>query len=182
MEDDELTEIPTDIPRGVVEVRISSQTITTVKTDAFHQLSDCIYLQIGPSISEIEARTFNGIRALTNLSLGHNRLKRLSINMFSGINRCKWLNLIYNQISEIEPGAFNGLTGLTNLTISYNRLERLSVNMFSDLKNCKWLDLDRNRINQIEPGTFDGLGNLVWLNLRYNSLTTLRNDTFRGTV
>ena len=43
--------------------------------------------------------------------------------MFSGINRCKWLNLIYNQISEIEPGTFNGLTGLTNLTLSYNRLE-----------------------------------------------------------
>ena len=35
----ELTEIPTDIPPGVNEVRLSSPTITTVKTDAFHQLS-----------------------------------------------------------------------------------------------------------------------------------------------
>ena len=64
--EDELTEIPTDIPPGVAEVRISSPTIATVKTDAFHQLSYCTYLQIGPNISEIEPRAFNGLRALTS--------------------------------------------------------------------------------------------------------------------
>ena len=56
--DDQLTEIPTNIPSDVVEVTILSQQITTVKANAFVQLSQCTHLRLGYKISQIEPGVF----------------------------------------------------------------------------------------------------------------------------
>ena len=99
--DDELTEIPTNIPSEAVVVTIVSRQITTVESNSFIQLSQCTHLHLGSNISEIEPGAFNGLSSLTNLSLSHNRLQQLHVNMFSGINSCEMLHLAQNQISQI---------------------------------------------------------------------------------
>ena len=73
--DNRLTEIPTDIPLGVVEVKILSNQLTTIKAKAFLQLSQCTYLELGSRISEIQLGAFDGLTALTNLVLNRNRLE-----------------------------------------------------------------------------------------------------------
>ena len=68
--DDGLTEIPTNIPPGVLHVIIYSRQITTIKANAFSQLSQCTYLRVGYNISEIEPGAFNGLTALNLFIFG----------------------------------------------------------------------------------------------------------------
>ena len=172
-EDDQLSEIPTDIPPNVVDVEIHGRQISTIRANVFCNLSQCATLYIGNNLSKIEPGAFNGLTALTSLSLYKNERERLHFNMFSDINSCKELYLGRNKINEIEPGAFNGLNALTNLLLGGNRLERLSVNMFLGLKNCEELNLGSNEIHEIEPRAFNGLMALMRLTLIFNRLEGL---------
>ena len=156
-DDNQLTAIPTDIPSYVVEVEISSEQITTIKANVFLQLSQCRHLHLGSSISEIEPGTFNGLTSLTSLSLGNNKLKQLSVNMFSGISSCNRLYLEHNKIREIEPGSFDGLVNLEYLSLSSNHLTALRTDMFRGLSKCTEIELYRNRISEVEAGSFNGL-------------------------
>ena len=199
--DNRLTEIPADIPPGVVEVTIYSQSITTIKTNTFLQLSQCARLRLGPKIFEIESGAFNGLTALTYLSLGY-RLERLYINMFSGISSCEILDLGRNQISEIEPGSFSKMNNLDTLYLNSNSLTTLKAGTFQgllsartlilenntiklikedafiSLKTIEKLDLSRNLLEILNPVTFCGLDSLRRLSLKRNRLTTLSADVF----
>ena len=94
---DGLIEIPNDIPPDAIEVKIYSNQITTVKANVFLQLSLCARLHVGTNISEIEPGAFNGLTALTHLSLVDNKLDKLYVNIFSGIRSCKELYLRGNR-------------------------------------------------------------------------------------
>ena len=149
--DNTITEIPTDIPSDAVEVIIYSKNITTIKANVFLHLSQCTYLKVGNNIPEIEPGAFNGLTALTELSLPFNRLKRLYVNMFSGISNCKFLDLGVNRISEVEPGSFDGLGNLEWLGLHVNRLTTLRTDTFRGLSKCTQITLYDNYISEIEP-------------------------------
>ena len=173
-----VTEIPTDIPPDVVEVDIYSNKITTFEANTFSQLSLCTHLLLGPSISEIEPGAFNGLTALTELTLNFNRLERLSVNMFSGINNCKMLYLAQNKISEIEPGSFDGLDNLERLDLNENHLTTLRTDMFLGLSKCAEIRLVHNLISEIESGSFNGLFALRILQIYDNRLERLYMNMF----
>ena len=199
--DNELTEIPTNIPPEVVMVEILSGQITTIRANAFRNLSQCISLYVGNKISEIEPGAFDGLTALANLSLGY-RLERLYINMFSGISSCEKLFLEHNKITEIERGSFSKLNNVDTLYLNSNNLTTLKAGTFQGLlsartlilenntikfieedafiglKTIEKLDLSRNLLKILNPVTFSGLASLRRLNLARNHLTTLSADVF----
>ena len=176
--DDELTEIPTDIPSKVFIVRIYSNKLTTIKAHTFSQLSWCKGLGLGSNISEIEPGSFNGLGNLEGLVLNDNRLTALRSDMFRVLSKCTTMYLHDNRISEVETGSFNGLSAVRDLKLDRNRLERLHKNMFSSLASCTHLNLRVNLIRVIEPGSFNGLNNVEQLDLRDNRLTAIPADVF----
>ena len=122
---------------------------------------------------------FNGLSALTLLSMNRNRLlKRLVVNVFQGLDQFDSIDISYCNISVVETGAFQGLTALTYLDLSRNQLQQLTINIFSGLQNCVELKLHGNSMSEIESGTFSHLNNVQRLVLGANQVTTLRASMF----
>ena len=128
-----LTAIPTDIPTDALEVHIRDNTITTLEANVFSDLSQCRMLNLFRNgITKVELGAFNGLIALTTLTLQHNRLDRLPLNIFSDLKNCSAINLQDNHMGAVEPGTFMSLNAFGTLTIC--RIERLPINVFHRCK------------------------------------------------
>ena len=179
--DQNLTEIPDDIPADALKVDIAYNDITTVRANVFSHLSQCTSLSLGINgISEIEPGAFNGLTALTNFGMWKSNLERLFANMFSDLKNCRIMLIQLSRIRQVEPGSFNGLIKLDILYFSFNGIKALKTGMFLGLMDIGALFLNHNGINSIEDGTFVGLKTLKVLFLEKNSLESLRPGMFFG--
>ena len=179
-----LKEIPNDIPADALKVDIAFNDITTVRANVFAHLTQCKILHLGTNgISEIEPGAFNGLIALTNFEIWRSELERLFANMFSNLKNCRHMRIQLSRITEVEPGSFNGLTSLRHLYLSRNdRLNILRAGMFHGLIAIHTLWVSHNGINTIDDGTFANLKTLEVLFMNQNDLETLRLGIFFGLV
>ena len=177
-----LTEIPNDIPADALKIDIADNDITTVRANVFAHLTQCKSLHLGTNgISEIEPGAFNGLTALTNFEIWTSELERLFANMFSNLKNCRNMRIQLLRITEVEPGSFNGLTSLTHLYLSWNdRFNVLRAGMFHGLIAIHALSVNHNGMHTIEDGTFANLKTLEFLFMERNDLDTLRQGIFFG--
>ncbi|KAM9061341.1 slit homolog 2 protein-like [Sarcophilus harrisii] len=140
-----LTEIPPNLPEGIVEIRLEQNSIKSIPAGAFTQYKKLKRIDISKNqISDIAPDAFQGLKSLTSLVL------------------------YGNKITEIAKGLFDGLVSLQLLLLNANKINCLRVNTFQDLHNLHLLSLYDNKLQTISKGLFAPLQSIQTLHLAQN--------------
>lgn len=140
-----LTEIPANLPEGIVEIRLEQNSIKSIPAGAFIQYKKLKRIDISKNqISDIAPDAFQGLKSLTSLVL------------------------YGNKITEIPKGLFDGLVSLQLLLLNANKINCLRVNTFQDLQNLNLLSLYDNKLQTISKGLFAPLQSVQTLHLAQN--------------
>uniref|UniRef100_A0A4W3KIK6 Slit homolog 3 (Drosophila) n=1 Tax=Callorhinchus milii TaxID=7868 RepID=A0A4W3KIK6_CALMI len=140
-----LTEIPVNLPEGIVEIRLEQNLIKNVRPGAFIQYKKLKRIDLSKNqISEIAGDAFQGLRSLSSLVL------------------------YGNKITELPKGLFDGLISLQLLLLNANKINCLRVNTFRDLQNLNLLSLYDNKLQTITKGLFAPLRSIQTLHLAQN--------------
>ena len=94
------------------------------------------------------------LTTLTQLSLNHNRLTRLSDNCLSNLTALTSFTASYNYITELQDGVFDGLRNLVTLRLDHNRIVSIGLRVFNSsamVTNLLSVNLYGNRIQSLEP-------------------------------
>lgn len=137
-------------------------------------------------ISQIESRTFAGLRSLRSLDLSGNQLAVIHPEAFSTPSRAlRDLNLsrsLYNHtaIKDLATSLrWSALSSLQGLDLSGNGLIYLPDHIFSHLVSLRRLHLGNNSLVAIHNGTFTALERLEDLDLSLNAFRTFREEALR---
>uniref|UniRef100_A0A8C4SD07 Slit homolog 3 (Drosophila) n=1 Tax=Erpetoichthys calabaricus TaxID=27687 RepID=A0A8C4SD07_ERPCA len=140
-----LTEIPANLPEGIVEIRLEQNLIKSIPPGAFSQYKKLKRIDISKNqIVDIAADAFHGLRSLVSLVL------------------------YGNKIADIPKGLFDGLVSLQLLLLNANKINCLRVNTFQDLQNLNLLSLYDNKLQTISKGLFAPLRAIQTLHLAQN--------------
>ncbi|XP_036403919.1 slit homolog 3 protein [Megalops cyprinoides] len=140
-----LTEIPANLPEGIMEIRLEQNLIKAIPAGAFSPYKKLKRIDLSKNqISDIAADAFSGLRSLTSLVL------------------------YGNKIAEIPKGLFDGLVSLQLLLLNANKINCLRVNTFQDLQNLNLLSLYDNKLQTISKGLFAPLRSIKTLHLAQN--------------
>ncbi|XP_037531385.1 slit homolog 3 protein [Nematolebias whitei] len=140
-----LTDIPANLPEGIVEIRLEQNLIKSVPPGAFSAYNKLKRIDLSKNqISDIAADAFSGLRSLTSLVL------------------------YGNKITELPKGIFDGLLSLQLLLLNANKINCLRVNTFQDLQNLNLLSLYDNKLQTISNGLFSPLRSIKTLHLAQN--------------
>ncbi|XP_013358418.1 PREDICTED: leucine-rich repeat-containing G-protein coupled receptor 4, partial [Chinchilla lanigera] len=81
--------------------------------------------------------SFNGCRALEEISLQRNQISQIKEGTFHGLVSLRTLDLSRNRIHEIHSSAFAKLGAITNLDVSFNALTSFPTEGLSGLNQLK---------------------------------------------
>uniref|UniRef100_A0A8D3AFN6 Slit homolog 3 (Drosophila) n=1 Tax=Scophthalmus maximus TaxID=52904 RepID=A0A8D3AFN6_SCOMX len=140
-----LTEIPANLPEGIVEIRLEQNLIKSVPAGAF-----------------------TAYKKLKRIDLSKNQISDIAADAFSGLRSLTSLVLYGNKITELPKGLFDGLVSLQLLLLNANKINCLRVNTFQDLQNLNLLSLYDNKLQTISKGLFAPLRSIKTLHLAQN--------------
>uniref|UniRef100_H2LMF8 Slit homolog 2 (Drosophila) n=1 Tax=Oryzias latipes TaxID=8090 RepID=H2LMF8_ORYLA len=140
-----LTEIPTNLPETITEIRLEQN-----------------------AIKVIPAGAFSPYKRLRRIDLSNNQISELASDAFQGLRSLNSLVLYGNKITEISKGLFEGLFSLQLLLLNANKIACLRVDAFQDLHNLNLLSLYDNKLQTIAKGTFSSLRAIQTLHLAQN--------------
>ncbi|TRY65093.1 hypothetical protein DNTS_026850 [Danionella cerebrum] len=140
-----LTEIPANLPEGIMEIRLEQN-----------------------MIKSIPAGAFSTYKKLKRIDLSKNQISEIAEDAFSGLRSLTSLVLYGNKIAEIPKGLFDGLVSLQLLLLNANKINCLRVNTFKDLQNLNLLSLYDNKLQTISKGLFSPLRAIKTLHLAQN--------------
>ncbi|XP_026026763.1 slit homolog 2 protein isoform X8 [Astatotilapia calliptera] len=140
-----LTEIPTNLPETITEIRLEQN-----------------------AIKVIPAGAFSPYKKLRRIDLSNNQISELASDAFQGLRSLNSLVLYGNKITEISKGLFEGLFSLQLLLLNANKIACLRVDAFQDLHNLNLLSLYDNKLQTIAKGTFSSLRAIQTLHLAQN--------------
>ena len=169
----------TEAVRDAIVARISGVTACADVTDAHLAAITGNTLNLETEgITALAAGDFDGLTALTELSLKQNSLETLPAGVFDELTALTYLILQNNSLTTLPAGVFDGLTSLTWLQLSGNSLETLPAGVFDELTALTRLWLSGNSLPTLPAGVFDELTALTELWLANNSLPTLPAGVF----
>ncbi|XP_051942227.1 slit homolog 3 protein isoform X1 [Hippocampus zosterae] len=140
-----LTEIPANLPEGIIEIRLEQNLIKSVPPGAF-----------------------SSYKKLKRIDLSKNQISDIASDAFSGLRSLTSLVLYGNKITELPKGLFDGLVSLQLLLLNANKINCLRVNTFQDLHNLNLLSLYDNKLQTISKGLFTPLRSIKTLHLAQN--------------
>ncbi|XP_015484254.1 leucine-rich repeats and immunoglobulin-like domains protein 3 isoform X2 [Parus major] len=199
----ELSRLPERLPRGAVQLDLSHNKLSSIKTsilDHLHSLQEVklnnneleIIPDLGPvsanitllsltsnKIANILSEHLKAFQSLETLDLSNNNISELKISSFPSL-QLKYLYINSNRITSMEPGTFDNLsTTLQVLKLNRNKISAIPQKMFK-LSHLQHLELNRNKIRKIDGLTFQGLPALKSLKLQRNGVTRLMDGAFWG--
>ncbi|XP_051560940.1 slit homolog 2 protein isoform X1 [Myxocyprinus asiaticus] len=140
-----LTEIPTNLPETITEIRLEQNSIKIIPPGAF-----------------------SPYKRLRRIDLSNNQITELASDSFQGLRSLNSLVLYGNKITELPKGLFDGLFSLQLLLLNANKINCLRVDAFQDLQNLNLLSLYDNKLQTIAKGTFSSLRAIQTLHLAQN--------------
>ena len=160
---------------------LSGENITALAAGDFEGLAALTQLSLyDNALATLDDGVFDGLTALEQLYLYGNDLSTLSDDVFDGLTALERLSLNDNVLTTLDAGVFAGLTSLTELLLTNNDLSTLSDDVFDGLTALEQLYLGENDLATLPADVFDGLTSLEGLHLSYNDLATLLADVFDG--
>ncbi|KAM6093851.1 leucine-rich repeats and immunoglobulin-like domains protein 3 [Chlamydotis macqueenii] len=199
----ELSRLPERLPRGAVQLDLSHNKLSSIKTsllDHLHSLREVklnnneleTIPDLGPAsanitllsltsnkIANILSEHLKPFQNLETLDLSNNNISELKVSSFPSL-QLKYLYINSNRITSMEPGTFDNLsTTLQVLKLNRNKISAIPQKMFK-LSHLQHLELNRNKIKKIDGLTFQGLPALKSLKLQRNGVTRLMDGAFWG--
>ncbi|XP_008582373.1 PREDICTED: follicle-stimulating hormone receptor isoform X2 [Galeopterus variegatus] len=165
-QESKVTEIPSDLPRNVVELEISqNDVLEVIEADVFSNLPKLheIRIEKANNLLYINPEAFQNLPNLRYLLISNTGIKHLpAVHKIQSLQKVVlWLNK--NGIQEVHNCAFNG-TQLDELNLSdNNNLEELPNDVFQGASGPVILDISRTRIHSLPSY---GLENLKKLRAR----------------
>ncbi|XP_035769669.1 slit homolog 3 protein [Neolamprologus brichardi] len=134
-----LTEIPVNLPEGIVEIRLEQNLIKSVPAGAFSAYKKLKRIDLSKNqISDIAADAFSGLRSLTSL-FDADKGNTVQPNVCTS---CTLLNA--NKINCLRVNTFQDLQNLNLLSLYDNKLQTISKGLFAPLRSIKTLHLAQN--------------------------------------
>ncbi|XDB61699.1 hypothetical protein AB1E18_015057 [Capra hircus] len=131
-----LTEIPANLPEGIVEIRLEQNSIKSIPAGAFTQYKKLKRIDISKNqISDIAPDAFQGLKSLTSLPHRDEGVSGLS-------SVCSLLNA--NKINCLRVNTFQDLQSLSLLSLYDNKLQTISKGLFAPLQAIQTLHLAQN--------------------------------------
>ncbi|NWJ01567.1 TLR3 protein, partial [Crypturellus undulatus] len=177
-----LTQIPSDLPEGIVGLDISHNQIKMLSPVNLTRYNQLVYLNAGyNSISKLQPKLCQNVPLLQILKLEHNQLHELSDKVFVSCTNLTELNLGYN-IIEIKNNPFQTLKNLNTLDLSHNNLKSANLGSQEQLKSLHELVLSSNKISELKKEDFYFLRNtsLNKLDLSSNPLKEFHTGCLRA--
>ncbi|KAM8830034.1 fibromodulin isoform 1-T1 [Synchiropus picturatus] len=190
LDHNELTRVPSNLPRSITDLRIGHNKITKINPKLFEGMADLTNLQLQANNIEDVGSAFKGLKSLIMLDMRKNKLQRIPENLpetlqqlyleFNGIEsvppgflamnpRLHFLRLSHNKLTDrgLPANVFN-ISTLVELDLSFNKLERIpSVN-----RNLENLYLQANKIKEFSLSSFCSRINMA----SFSRLRVLRLD------
>ena len=140
-------------------------------------ITDALFLN-RKFITVLAPGDFDGLTALTRLSLYANNLTALPDGIFDELTAVTELDVNDNLLTGLPDGVFDELTELTTLGLERNSLTALPAGVFDELTALTNLNLGANSLTGLPAGVFDKLTALTYLSLSDISLTALPAGVF----
>ncbi|XP_048345778.1 biglycan [Sphaerodactylus townsendi] len=192
-----LKEVPKEISSDTSLLDLQNNQITELRKDDFkglHQLYALVL--VNNKISKIHPKAFSPLHklqklyisknnlveippnlpnSLVELRIHENRIKKVSKDVFNGLNNMNCIEMGGNPLenSGFEPGAFDGLK-LNYLRISEAKLTGVPKDLPETLHE---LHLDHNKIQAIELEDLIRYSKLYRLGLGHNSIRMIENGS-----
>ncbi|CAG5989155.1 unnamed protein product [Menidia menidia] len=116
-----LTEIPANLPEGIMEIDLSKNQISDIAADAFSGLRSLTSLVLyGNTITELPKGLFDGLVSLQLLLLNANKINCLRVNTFQDLQNLNLLSLYDNKLQTISKGLFAPLRSIKTLHLAQN--------------------------------------------------------------
>uniref|UniRef100_A0AAQ5Z9S6 Slit homolog 3 (Drosophila) n=1 Tax=Amphiprion ocellaris TaxID=80972 RepID=A0AAQ5Z9S6_AMPOC len=116
-----LTEIPGNLPEGIVEIRLEQNLIKSVPAGAFSAYKKLKRMVLyGNKITELPKGLFDGLVSLQLLLLNANKINCLRVNTFQDLQNLNLLSLYDNKLQTISKGLFAPLRSIKTLHLAQN--------------------------------------------------------------
>lgn len=157
------------------EYEFDSMDIYSIDGNAFTEIrKTLVILDLSYNkFTTLPATVFQGLKKITEINLGSNKLKQIDRNLFSGLSTLEKLKLKNCELKTLDAGTFKGLTKLQELDLSMNYLTQLDLNSFTDLKNLVELELQYNMLKIVDPKLFANTKKLKEISLDNNQLAQI---------
>ncbi|XP_026868723.2 prolargin [Electrophorus electricus] len=122
IERNQLKEVPSDLPRGLEQLRLSRNQISKIAPGAFGKMQHLILLDLHHnriSDSNLGKNVFKDLTSLIQLNLANNILRKMPANVPVRIYQ---LFLDRNNIEDIPQGYFKDFTNIAFIRLNYNQL------------------------------------------------------------
>ncbi|KAF2904922.1 hypothetical protein ILUMI_01254 [Ignelater luminosus] len=176
LSNNKLLEFVPGLPRGIENLHISRNQITTLPQLPSPDL-DLPALRLldinSNGIQRISSGALRSVPQLKKLYIGKNAIQQLEDGSLDGLSRLEVLDLHDNRIIQVHPNALKETTELRELRLGDNRLNVVRPEVFHFLSHLKKLDISKNQLTEISPGTLENTRDIQIIDASHNSLMVL---------
>ncbi|KAM7326277.1 hypothetical protein ACRRTK_014755 [Alexandromys fortis] len=116
-----LTEIPTNLPETITEIRLEQNSIRAIPPGAFSPYKKLRRIDLSNNqISELAPDAFQGLRSLNSLLLNANKINCLRVDAFQDLHNLNLLSLYDNKLQTVAKGTFSALRAIQTMHLAQN--------------------------------------------------------------
>ncbi|KAF7995516.1 hypothetical protein HCN44_006623 [Aphidius gifuensis] len=153
--------------KRLTELDISKNHIESLPNNIFHGLNDLTKINMSSNNLMNLDDPFKGLINLRYLDMSFNKLKTLSVDIFSDNKNLWQLNFSSNKLIRIEPALFDSAKELFSIDFSNNSLTTIPADSLTQHDYLRYVYFQHNNITKVERGAFTKL-QLTVLNIEYN--------------
>ncbi|XP_038668525.1 asporin isoform X1 [Scyliorhinus canicula] len=172
-----LPQIPANLPKSLVELRIDDNKIKKIQKEAFKGMTFLHVLEISGNpldTTGIEPDAFDGVMRLIYIRISQAKLTSVPKNLPANLYE---LYLDHNKISSIELEDFRRYKDLYRLDLSYNQIKDIENGSLAYLPHLRQIHLENNKVRKVPAGIKD-LKYLQAVYLHNNDISKIEVDDF----
>ncbi|XP_072438219.1 asporin [Chiloscyllium punctatum] len=172
-----LPQIPTHLPKSLVELRIDDNKIKKIQKQAFKGMKFLHVLEMSGNpldTTGMEPDAFDGLLRLIYVRISQANLTSVPKNLPSKLHE---LYLDHNKIVSLELEDFRRYKDLRRLDLSYNQIKEIENGSLSFLPKLRQLHLENNEVKYV-PADIKELMHLQVLYLHNNNISKIDVDDF----
>ncbi|KAJ8400893.1 hypothetical protein AAFF_G00392470 [Aldrovandia affinis] len=171
-----LTQIPANLPKNILELRIHDNKINKVQKNAFRGMRSLHVLELSANPlanSGIELGAFDEMTAFY-IRIAEARLTAVPKDLPSSLTE---LHLDYNKIGKVEVEDFYRYKNLLRLGLGFNQIKFVENGSLASIPNIRELHLDNNKLKSV-PAGLDSLKYLQVVYLHANGINGVGVNAF----
>ncbi|OCT83209.1 asporin [Xenopus laevis] len=191
-----LTEVPSNLPKSLAELRIHDNKVKKVQKEAFKGIHSLHVLEMSANPLEskgIEPGAFDGLtvfhiriaeakltsipkdlpKSIYELHLDHNKISAIELKDLLLYKDLQRLGLGHNKIKDVENGSFANIPKVREIHLENNKLRRVPPGL-PDLKYLQVLFLHSNNIGKVDVNDFCPTGPKLKKSL-YSGISLFKN-------